>query len=136
MIARGNGRAFECLVVDINTQRDFCEPDGAFAVANVHELIPQLRHMIAWTKRNGAPIVSSIESHRPLELSDSGNPIHCVDGSGGQQKLDFTIFPLHARTIDRIEVVKQAHVRRAKLYYLRERKGKAGRMREKRPLTA
>ncbi|HLA78435.1 MAG TPA: 50S ribosomal protein L19 [Vicinamibacteria bacterium] len=46
------------------------------------------------------------------------------------------IFPLHARTIDRIEVVKQAHVRRAKLYYLRERKGKAGRMREKRPLTA
>ncbi len=46
------------------------------------------------------------------------------------------IFPLHARTIDRIEVVKQAHVRRAKLYYLRERKGKAGRMREKRTLTA
>lgn len=42
------------------------------------------------------------------------------------------IFPLHARTIERIEVVKQAHVRRAKLYYLRERKGKAGRMKEKR----
>jgi large subunit ribosomal protein L19 len=46
------------------------------------------------------------------------------------------IFPLHARTIDKIEVVKQAHVRRAKLYYLRERKGKAGRMREKRTVTA
>jgi large subunit ribosomal protein L19 len=42
------------------------------------------------------------------------------------------IFPLHARTIERIEVVKQARVRRAKLYYLRERKGKAGRMKEKR----
>jgi large subunit ribosomal protein L19 len=42
------------------------------------------------------------------------------------------IFPLHAPTIDRIEVVKQARVRRAKLYYLRERKGKAGRMKEKR----
>lgn len=42
------------------------------------------------------------------------------------------IFPLHARTIERIEVVKQAQVRRAKLYYLRERKGKAGRMKEKR----
>ena len=36
------------------------------------------------------------------------------------------IFPLHARTIEKIEVVKQARVRRAKLYYLRERKGKAG----------
>jgi large subunit ribosomal protein L19 len=42
------------------------------------------------------------------------------------------IFPLHARTIEKIEVVKQAQVRRAKLYYLRERKGKAGRMKEKR----
>src|SRR3972149_8171301 len=43
------------------------------------------------------------------------------------------IFPLHARTIERIEVGKRARVRRAKLYYLRGRKGKAGRMREKRP---
>ena len=42
------------------------------------------------------------------------------------------IFPLHARTIEKIEIVKQARVRRAKLYYLRERKGKAGRMKEKR----
>ncbi|HEY7410222.1 MAG TPA: 50S ribosomal protein L19 [Vicinamibacteria bacterium] len=42
------------------------------------------------------------------------------------------IFPLHARTIEKIEVVKQARVRRAKLYYLRDRKGKAGRMKEKR----
>jgi large subunit ribosomal protein L19 len=42
------------------------------------------------------------------------------------------IFPLHARTIEKIEVVKHARVRRAKLYYLRERKGKAGRMKERR----
>jgi large subunit ribosomal protein L19 len=40
------------------------------------------------------------------------------------------IFPLHARTIEKIEVVKHAQVRRAKLYYLRELKGKAARMRE------
>jgi large subunit ribosomal protein L19 len=42
------------------------------------------------------------------------------------------IFPLNARTIDKVEVVKHARVRRAKLYFLRERKGKAGRMKEKR----
>jgi large subunit ribosomal protein L19 len=42
------------------------------------------------------------------------------------------VFPLHAKTIEKIEVVKHAHVRRAKLYYLRELKGKASRMREKR----
>jgi large subunit ribosomal protein L19 len=42
------------------------------------------------------------------------------------------IFPLNAPTIEKIEIVKRAVVRRAKLYYLRERKGKAGRMKEKR----
>jgi large subunit ribosomal protein L19 len=42
------------------------------------------------------------------------------------------IFPLHARTIDKIEIVRSHHVRRAKLYYMREREGKAARLREKR----
>ena len=46
------------------------------------------------------------------------------------------IFPLHARTIEKIEVVRHARVRRAKLYYLRERKGKASRMKERRVATA
>jgi len=42
------------------------------------------------------------------------------------------IFPLHARTIEKIEIMKHARVRRAKLYFLRELKGKAGRMKERR----
>jgi large subunit ribosomal protein L19 len=42
------------------------------------------------------------------------------------------IFPLHARTIEKVDIVKHAHVRRAKLYFLRELKGKASRMKEKR----
>lgn len=42
------------------------------------------------------------------------------------------IFPLHARSVDRIEVVRSHHVRRAKLYFMRQRKGKAARLREKR----
>jgi large subunit ribosomal protein L19 len=46
------------------------------------------------------------------------------------------IFPLHAKTIDKIEVVKQAQVRRAKLYYLRALKGKSARVKEKRMDTA
>lgn len=41
------------------------------------------------------------------------------------------IFPLHATIIDHIDVVKRGRVRRAKLYYLRELRGKAARIREK-----
>ncbi len=41
------------------------------------------------------------------------------------------ILPLHSPMIDKIEVVKRGDVRRAKLYYLREKKGKAAKVREK-----
>ena len=40
-------------------------------------------------------------------------------------------FPLHTPTVTKIEVVKRGDVRRAKLYYLRGRTGKAARIREK-----
>ena len=40
------------------------------------------------------------------------------------------IFPLHSPVIDKIEVLRTAKVRRAKLYFLRELKGKAARMKE------
>ena len=42
------------------------------------------------------------------------------------------IFPLHSPIVDRIEVIRSAKVRRAKLYFLRDLRGKAARMKEKR----
>ena len=41
-------------------------------------------------------------------------------------------FPLHSPKIDRIEVVRHGKVRRAKLYYSRERTGKAAKLKETR----
>jgi len=41
------------------------------------------------------------------------------------------IFPLHAKVIDHIDVVRTGKVRRAKLYYLRALKGKAARLKER-----
>ena len=63
---------------------------------------------------------------------------------GGSSKETFTvrrvsygvgterIFPVHSPKIDKIEVVRKGSVRRAKLNYLRKRKGKSARVREKR----
>lgn len=42
------------------------------------------------------------------------------------------VFPVHAPIIQRIEVTRRGDVRRSKLYYLRERSGKAARIKEKR----
>jgi len=41
------------------------------------------------------------------------------------------IFPVHARVIDHIDVVRSGRARRAKLYYLRKLRGKAARLRER-----
>jgi len=42
------------------------------------------------------------------------------------------VFPLHSPMVAKIEVVRRGRVRRAKLYYLRGRSGKAARIRERR----
>jgi large subunit ribosomal protein L19 len=60
--------------------------------------------------------------------------------SGGGIRAAFTVrkvsygvgvertFPIHSPRVDKIEVTTRGHVRRAKLYYLRERSGKAARI--------
>lgn len=68
-----------------------------------------------------------------------------VDRKGGQgvnatftvRKSSFGVgverkFPLHSPNVDSIEVVSRGRVRRAKLYYLRDRHGKAAKIREQR----
>jgi large subunit ribosomal protein L19 len=45
------------------------------------------------------------------------------------------IFPLHSPVIESIEVTRRGKVRRAKLYYLRDRVGKKARIKEKRDLV-
>ena len=68
----------------------------------------------------------------------------CIGRKGGGVDETFTvrkvssgigverIFPLHAPTVSGIEVVRRGRVRRAKLYYLRGRRGKSARIAEKR----
>lgn len=46
------------------------------------------------------------------------------------------IFPLHSPSLDRIDVVRKGSIRRAKLYYLRAKKGKAAKIKEKERVSA
>ncbi len=67
----------------------------------------------------------------------------CIARSGGGLNASFTVrkisygegvervFPLHAPLIDSIKVVRRGKVRRAKLYYLRDRRGKSARIAER-----
>ncbi len=49
-----------------------------------------------------------------------------IDGYGVEK-----IFPIHSKNIEKIEVTKEAKVRRSKLYYMRDRSGKSARLQEK-----
>ncbi|QAY70544.1 50S ribosomal protein L19 [Xylanimonas protaetiae] len=72
----------------------------------------------------------------------------CIGRSGGGVRETFTVrkisfgvgvertFPLHAPTIDSLELVTRGDVRRAKLYYLRALRGKKAKIKEKRDNTA
>lgn len=67
-----------------------------------------------------------------------GTVISRRNGPGGSftvRKVSFgqgveRIFPFNSKVIDKVEVVRSSQVRRAKLFYLRELKGKAARLRE------
>ena len=65
-----------------------------------------------------APAVVSAETYKVRKVSN---------GVGVERT-----FPIHTPTVVKIEVVKRGDVRRAKLYYLRDRVGKSAKIREKR----
>ena len=60
-------------------------------------------------------------------ISSSFTVRKVTDGVGVER-----VFPLYSPLISKIQVVRRGKVRRAKLYYLRELKGKAARVKEKR----
>ena len=66
----------------------------------------------------------------------------CIKRQGGSTRATFTVrktsngcgvektWPLHSPNVDKIELVRKGKVRRAKLYYLRDRVGKAAKVKE------
>ena len=58
---------------------------------------------------------------------DESITVRRVSDGGGVEK----VFPLHAPAVEKIELVRKGKVRRAKLYYLRDRVGKGAKLKEK-----
>ena len=85
--------------------------------------------------------VRLVEGNRERVQAFEGIVI-AFSGAGGQRtftvrKVSYgvgveRIFPLHSPKLDAIEVVRRGQVRRAKLFYLRQLRGKAARIKEKR----
>lgn len=85
--------------------------------------------------------VRVVESGKERIQVFQGNVIS-ISGSGVAEtytvrKLSYGVgvertFPLHSPIVAKLEVLKKGDVRRAKLYYLRDRTGKAAKIREKR----
>jgi large subunit ribosomal protein L19 len=85
--------------------------------------------------------VRIIEGNRERVQAFEGIVI-AISGSGGRRtftvrKVSYgvgveRIFPLHSPKLDAIEVVRRGQVRRAKLFYLRQLRGRAARIKERR----
>jgi large subunit ribosomal protein L19 len=72
-----------------------------------------------------------LQAFEGIVISRSSGP----DASFTVRKISFgqgveRIFPVNSKVIDKIDVLRSAKVRRAKLFYLRQRRGKAARLRE------
>ena len=89
--------------------------------------------------------VKVVEGNRSRVQAFQGVVIRIHGGGVGEtftvRKISFGVgvertFPLHAPTIESVEVVTRGDVRRAKLYYLRSLRGKKAKIKEKRDRTA
>ncbi|HEY3244324.1 MAG TPA: isochorismatase family protein [Phycisphaerae bacterium] len=90
---RQSRKALECVLVDLSTQHDFLDEAGACRVHNATMVLPSWRRVVAWARRNQVPVISAMDTHRPQELPTDGFPVHCIDGSPGHRKVEFTMLP-------------------------------------------
>jgi nicotinamidase/pyrazinamidase len=99
--------------MDVDTQRDFMLPTGALYVPGAERIIPKLRRLFDFARKNAITILSSVDAHPAGDPEFQQFPPHCVQGSEGQRKLDETLLPrplvLPNKPIDRnlLEAVRK-----------------------------
>jgi len=78
------------VLIDVCTQHDYLKPNAILQVVNRDKLIVRLKQIFSWARRANIGVVSIIESHRPTEPIN-GTPLHCIDGTVGQRKPNYTL---------------------------------------------
>jgi nicotinamidase/pyrazinamidase len=77
--------------LDVDTQRDFMLSTGALYVPGAERIIPKLRRLFDFARKNEISILSTTDAHAAGDLEFQQFPAHCVKGSEGQRKLDETL---------------------------------------------
>jgi nicotinamidase/pyrazinamidase len=100
-------------LLDVDTQRDFILPSGACHLPGAERIIPKLRRLFDFARKNGVTVISSVEWRAPDDPELGETPQHCVRGTDGAKKIDDTLFPrpmiLENKPIDRnlLDIVKK-----------------------------
>lgn len=88
----------ECLMnniffLDVDTQRDFMLSSGSLYVPGAERIVPKLRRLFDFARKNEVSILSSVDAHAKDDPEFGQFPPHCVRGTEGQRKLDETLLP-------------------------------------------
>lgn len=79
--------------LDVDTQRDFMLPGGALYVPGAERIIPKLRRLFDFARKNEVFMLSSTDAHAPDDPEFKDFPPHCVRKTEGQRKIDETLLP-------------------------------------------
>lgn len=79
--------------LDVDTQKDFMLSNGALYVPGAERIIPKMRRLFDFARKNEISVLSSADSHAQDDPEFQQFPPHCVQGTDGQRKLDETLFP-------------------------------------------
>jgi len=81
--------------LDIDTQHDFLDKKGALYVKNSEKIIPNLKKLTAFAKKNEILIISSQDTHRRDDPEFKEFGPHCVRGTNGHKKEKITLLDKH-----------------------------------------
>jgi nicotinamidase/pyrazinamidase len=79
--------------VDVDTQRDFLDRDGALFISGSEAIRPNLARLTRFARDRGIPILATACAHAPGDPEFAVFPPHCLVGTSGQTRIEETAWP-------------------------------------------